>query len=313
MTAMTNPASGGTLIHYALPYTTTEDYVEELRPFLNGALAAGEPALVFAPGPNMELLRAAVGGGGDQVTFLDAADLARNPARIIPAARRFAAAHPGRRIRIVGEPIWPGRSTAEIREGIRHEACVNVLFADIAATVLCPYNTAHLDTTVLTAADQTHPHRAPDGQHQPNAGYVDPLTTLATWDDLSAAPDHAELLDFHHGDLPMLRHFVQDQASRAGLSTHRTQDLQLAVNEAASNTLTHTNKPGMLRTWWATDALVCEVSDHGRRTDPLVGRREPPADTRQGRGLWTVNQICDLVELRSGTAGTTTRMRMNTH
>jgi len=51
------------------------------------------------------------------------------------------------------------------------------------------------------------------------------------------------------------------------------------------------------------------VHDVGRITDPLAGRvRHGPDDS--GHGLWLVNQVCDLVELRSGDAGTTVRMHM---
>jgi hypothetical protein len=30
-----------------------------------------------------------------------------------------------------------------------------------------------------------------------------------------------------------------------------------------------------------------------------------------GHGLWLVHQVCDLVEIRSGDAGTTIRLHMN--
>ena len=42
--------------------------------------------------------------------------------------------------------------------------------------------------------------------------------------------------------------------------------------------------------------------------DPLVGRRRPAEAT--GLGLWVVHQVCDLVELRTGPAGTTIRTHM---
>jgi len=42
----------------------------------------------------------------------------------------------------------------------------------------------------------------------------------------------------------------------------------------------------------------------------MAGRRRPAADAAAGRGLWLINQLCDLVELRSGAAGTTLRMHI---
>jgi hypothetical protein len=39
----------------------------------------------------------------------------------------------------------------------------------------------------------------------------------------------------------------------------------------------------------------------------MAGRKRPPPDS-DGQGLWVVNDVCDLVETRSGPAGTTTRV-----
>jgi phosphate/sulfate permease len=39
----------------------------------------------------------------------------------------------------------------------------------------------------------------------------------------------------------------------------------------------------------------------------LVGRRRPPVSQSGGRGHWLVNQMCDLVQVRSSRAGTTVR------
>ena len=42
-------------------------------------------------------------------------------------------------------------------------------------------------------------------------------------------------------------------------------------------------------------------------------RRRPALDVLGGQGLWVVNQVCDLVELRSGRTGTTVRLQMRLH
>ncbi|HEX6601792.1 MAG TPA: ATP-binding protein, partial [Solirubrobacterales bacterium] len=59
------------------------------------------------------------------------------------------------------------------------------------------------------------------------------------------------------------------------------------------------------------DELVCEIHDFGLIEDPLIGRERPPADQIGGRGLWIVNQLCDLVQVRSGEKGTFVRLRMS--
>jgi anti-sigma regulatory factor (Ser/Thr protein kinase) len=61
--------------------------------------------------------------------------------------------------------------------------------------------------------------------------------------------------------------------------------------------------------WRHPDEIVSQIHDQGFIADPLVGRvRHRPESG--GHGLFLVNQVCDLVELRNGRAGTTVRMHM---
>ena len=82
----------------------------------------------------------------------------------------------------------------------------------------------------------------------------------------------------------------------------------LAVSELAANTLKHTTGGGTLQAWQARGRLICQIRDSGTITDPLAGRHHPPASPAGGQGLWVVHQVCDLVELRTGPAGTTVRV-----
>ena len=97
------------------------------------------------------------------------------------------------------------------------------------------------------------------------------------------------------------------------LSAQRRSDLVFAINEAASNAVKHGNVTCMTRIWHEGDEVVTEVSSPSGIPDVMAGRRRPAADALQGRGLWLINQLCDLVELRSGTSGTTLRMHVNEH
>ena len=60
--------------------------------------------------------------------------------------------------------------------------------------------------------------------------------------------------------------------------------------------------------WIAEGTLICEVADWGRIDDLLVGRVLPPLDGLGGRGVWLANQLCDLVQLRSGDEFTQVRL-----
>ena len=66
-------------------------------------------------------------------------------------------------------------------------------------------------------------------------------------------------------------------------------------------------QPIVGRRWFAFQ----NVQASGRIKDPLTGRLRPgPAALGGGRGLWVANQVCDLVEIRTGLGGTQIRLHM---
>jgi anti-sigma regulatory factor (Ser/Thr protein kinase) len=90
----------------------------------------------------------------------------------------------------------------------------------------------------------------------------------------------------------------------------RAADTVTAVHEVASNSLRHAGGWGVLRVWRTEDSLIYDVSDDGHIDEPLVGRRRPAVRDQGGRGLWMVNQLCELVQVRSTPTGTTVRMHL---
>ena len=114
----------------------------------------------------------------------------------------------------------------------------------------------------------------------------------------------------YRDDLARVRACTTAHADRAGPPDRRVRDLVLAVEELAANTLKHTGGPGTLAIWTTPDDLICQVHDRGLIKEPLAGRFRPnPADLG-GRGLWVVNQLCDLVEIRTSRYGTDIRLHM---
>ena len=103
---------------------------------------------------------------------------------------------------------------------------------------------------------------------------------------------------------------VTAACERAGLSAMRATDMTLAVSELAANTLQHTRAEGVAQAWQADGELVCQITDSGFISDPLAGFLQPQPDQPGGHGLWLVNQICDLVEVRSDQGGTVIRLHM---
>jgi hypothetical protein len=154
--------------HDALFYAGTAAFVDRTAAFIDDSVACGEPILVVVNADKIEQLRGRLGGDPDGVRFADMAHVGQNPARIIPAWREFVAeqAPSGRRFRGVGEPIWAARSAAELIECERHEALLNLAFADAPAWWLaCPYDTESLAPSVLEEAKRNHPSLV-DGEHR---------------------------------------------------------------------------------------------------------------------------------------------------
>lgn len=316
LTSATQPGHAG-LVHEALFYRDAQDYATGVARFLRAGLELAEPALVAVPGSHLDALRSALGPDRAHVQFVDMAEVGRNPGRIIPAVLyAFTQTHPARRVRIVSEPIWSGRSAAEYRAALQHEALINIALANHEATILCAYDCAGLDATVLAQARQTHPVLLEGSQQALSADYRDPRVVAD--ESLRFLPDHPEwwgdMLVFRSAsDLPGIGQFVAGRALRAGLRADRVTDLCRAVHEVATNTVVHTPAAGVLSLWqdpW-TCSLICEISDSGQLRDRLVGRIPPPPSQPHGRGLLLVNELCDLVEMPTGGIGTGTTVRLH--
>jgi anti-sigma regulatory factor (Ser/Thr protein kinase) len=296
--------------HLALFYRGRGEYLPALRGFIRAAAARGEAVFVAVPQRRAELVRRALGDGLAQVALVDMAELGRNPARIIPAFLTYAGKHRGQRVCCIGEPIWPGRTAAEMQEATRHEALINLALRDSPVTVACPYDSAGLPGSVIADAASTHPAIIKDQQETASARYLGPPHLPPRCNRaLSRPPAHAEALGYCD-DLRPVRSFVASRARRAGLAPPRIPDLVIAISELAGNTLRHTDGGGTVQIWQTKTEIICQVADTGQITDPLAGHRPRSDELLGGNGLWLVNQVCDLVQARTSRAGTTTRLHM---
>jgi anti-sigma regulatory factor (Ser/Thr protein kinase) len=299
--------------HEALLYAGDEEFVRATRGFILDGLEAGEPTLVVVSAAKIEALRAALPPCEDTVTFADMADVGANPGRIIPAWHDFVGknAATGVRLRGIGQPVWAERGAAELLECQRHERLLNLAFADAAGfKLLCPYDVTTLAPAVLAEAEHSHPIVRDARTRRRSTAYDDtePGSTLDA--PLPEPPVDVREARFGPESLGRLRALVGREAARAGLLSGRIADLVLAVNEVATNSISHGGGSGRLRVWRESTALVCEVSDRGQVDSALVDRRRPGPQPDDSRGLWIVNQLCDLVQLRSGASGTTVRLHM---
>jgi anti-sigma regulatory factor (Ser/Thr protein kinase) len=313
------PEGAGLFSHAALLYSGADEYRRGVQAFVREATAVTAPLHVAVPGAALPADTALPADGGfpaDAVSsangafMADMAELGRNPARVIPAARSFAAEHPGEHVYCLWKLAWPGRSSGERREVARQEALCNLAFSGMPMTLLCLYDTTSLDEEFIGYAERTHPVVFTAGQRRGSSSYLGPGRLPPGCDDPLPRPGPgADTLAFGR-HLYAVREFSARHARAAGLSPGRITDFVIAVSELAANAYGHGGGAGMICAWCTSDELICQVEDAGHITDPLVGSRRQQLDSSSGYGLWLVNEVCDLVERRTGTAGTTTRLHM---
>jgi anti-sigma regulatory factor (Ser/Thr protein kinase) len=298
--------------HPALFYRTADEYLAGTVAFITAGLDAQQPVMVAVPGANLDLIRRGLGPAADRVQLRDMSVAGRNPGRILPGVLlAFAGAHPGQRVWIIGEPIWPGRTEVEYPACAQHEALINAAFSGRDAAILCPYDVTHLDQQVIDDAYRTHPVIAEDAARRQSPGYGDPAVVAAAFNrPLPRPPDEAATIGIDTATLAVMRKFLTDLAGAAGLDADRVIDLAMAVNELATNTLEHGGGEGTLAIWPENGHLVCQISDAGYIGDPLAGRIPAPPDQVRGRGLVLVNQVCDLVRIHTVPGATTIRLQM---
>ncbi len=302
-------AGAGPFRHPALFYRGMAEYRAGTLPFIEAGLAAGEPVAVAVPGDKLEMLRADLGGAAKQVRLLDMTQAGRNPGRILPGVL-LAFAHDHRDaeyVRIIGEPIWAGRTEVEYPACVQHEALINHAFAGRSVEILCPYDADSLPETVLRDAERTHPVVIGAAGEWPSSSYA-PDDVLAAYNGLPPAPPRTATLLVEAGTLWQARAFALDEAKRAGLDPERAEDFELAVNELVTNSIEHARSRPTLRVWVEDGHLVGDVSDTGRLDDPLAGRRPAPPEQSRGRGLLLVNHLADLVRIHRADRGTTIRI-----
>jgi anti-sigma regulatory factor (Ser/Thr protein kinase) len=296
--------------HEAMLYAGDNELIARLSEFVGEGVRSHEPTLVVLAGGKLERLRAEL-GTSDGVRFADMDDVGRNPARIISAwhdfAREFERAP---RLRGVGEPITSALDDDALVECQRHESLLNLAFVREPLWLVCPYDTSTLGGEVVEEAFRSHPYVCDADRCRPSTEFAPPTVDFEA--QLSAPPISASGILYDTASLHEMRTFVSTHAAKAGFGDDRVEEIVLAANEIATNSLRHAGGHGALRVWAEGDSFVCEFSDTGHiRGQPLVGRLRPRPGQEGGHGLWLANQLCDLVQVRSGQAGTVVRLHFS--
>lgn len=304
------PMTAASFRHEATFYDGPRGFAEKIVPMIADELAGGANVLVMADTGQTAMIRSMLGARAASLRFADVDAKWTNPARLIPRWSDFVGGANGRPLLGVGALRY-ARTPAEESEFELHEALLNVAFTDgIPWRLVCPFDTSTMPN-VVREAQRTHPSLL-DGQRiSASPSYLGlGAVALTLSEPLPKPPQGAADHSFERADLADLRSFLREQVGDTSLSSQRKEDLLLAAHEAATNCLRHGGGAGSIRVWREDSRLVVEVVGNGRITDPLVGRRKPDPRRGGGLGLWIVNQVCDLVQLRSGPDGTVVRMYM---
>ncbi|MER8186929.1 sensor histidine kinase [Kitasatospora sp. NPDC094015] len=307
------PVPGTGVRHILFPYADEDRFVHGALSFVDSALGAGEAVVVAVSGPRERLLREALTGAGtrDGVSFLDSGELGSNPGRLIPVWQAWIGkvAQEGRPVRAISENRWAGRTGAETAELRYHEWLLNKAFEQSPVWwLLCPFDTGADQEGTLRSLERCHPLVLGDEGPVPGADYAEGPYAFEVLGD-PCDPD--EELAFSAGALASVRERVTACAARHGLAGDRLRSLLLAATEVAANSIKYAGG-GSLRTWAEGSRVVCEFRDGGYIADPMAGRIRPTIDQVGGRGLWLVQQMCDLVQIRTDPrTGTVVRLSMD--
>jgi len=298
------PATGYS--HEALPYHGRSGFVPSCSSVVLDGLAHDERMIVLAAQDKIDDVRDVLGHDADDVTLVPTDRHGRNPGRVTTMLHSFQAGGDGRHSTGVRETGFGALSTA---------ARAEVAFADYLLndpslhswplSVVCLFDDSDSDDDLLRTMQQGH---SIFGDADANPLFAPELAATVYAELPEEGPDDAHRMTVTAGRLSQTRAFVRTVGSGFGLRGDRLDDLVLAANEIVTNSMRYGGGRADVAVWTDEPSVICEVRDRGFVRDPMAGRIAPPPSATSGRGLWLVNQLCDLVQLRSCERGTVVRM-----
>jgi hypothetical protein len=298
--------------HEAFLWSGERDFVDGLVPFIEEGIEAGEAVMVATTPEHGTWLARGLGSTASRVHFVEITELGRNPARIIPACQEFLERWSGygRPARAIGEPVWEGRTPDEVAESQLHEALMNVAVdPDVPFWVRCPYDAGRLDAEALAEVSRSHPALSTADGYQGSRAYGGRHHAQALFAaELPAMGPPATEIDVTSGGADAAGRVVTLHAAAADLGSDRVVDLATTVRHLVRDALDRGAHRVLMRLWDLDDVVVCEVSDTTVIHDLLVGRHHRRDAENDAVGL--ANEVCDLVQVRSGGSGTTARLQL---
>jgi AcrR family transcriptional regulator len=277
----------GPLVHDAVIYSSDEEFVDVLAPFLHEAVAAAEPAIAVMTPAKIALLRDALGSIADHVSYLDATEFYRRPARTLRAYGAIlddlVRSEP-ERVRVVGE-VQFGTTDAEHAHWMQYEAVLNRGLSGRKAWIVCPYDTRTLPKSIVVDAYRTHPFVWTDGRRASNAAYRE--LDDSSHDRGAAEPSGNELLLRTVADDTSVATALRSVAGAAragGLASSAVDDLALVVDDLLRGAI-RAGGEGSVRVLRDGAHWICEVAGLG---------------VDRGLGVWAARLAAEHVDVVSG-------------
>jgi hypothetical protein len=172
----TNPRTS-MLEHRALVYDSDEALLQTAGRFMKEGNERGEALLAVTTKPKIDMLRAHLGPGAKAFEFAESKSWYETPSTALEGFREFCDSSLEKGapwVRVIGEPVWEGRSDSEVDQWTRYESLINLVFAASPISILCPYDARSLDPEIVNAAQATHPHTADEAGPVSSPDYADP-------------------------------------------------------------------------------------------------------------------------------------------
>jgi AcrR family transcriptional regulator len=294
---------GSSLVHEALIYSSDDEFLERVVPFVRDGLANGDPLVVVLMPKRVALLREALGAEADGIRFVDSSTHYHSAPHALADYRRQiegALERPDIEVvRLIGD-VELGPTSEEHASWKRYESVVNQAFADYPAWFLCPYDARALPEQVLADALQTHPFVSAEDQLATNLLYVEtddlvPRPLVGKRRPGSGEP-LARMTVSKESELDDLRRVVAGAARAAGLAPPVVDDVTVAAVEFARDALGY----GETNVEITRDGAKwnCEITTSGLVSTPLG----------EGVGLSIARLISEETELFSGPGEETVRL-----
>lgn len=297
------------LEHPAFLYGSRDDFLRVMVPYVQMGIDRGDVCFVAARGDYLPSLADEVDGG--RVKLVDTYEWHPHPSTRLRAFSEMIVEEldaGSTSFRLAGEPVWAGNTPEFTKEWQRYESVLNSVLAPYPVSLICLYDTATLDPSVVDGARKTHPLVQVGEDVDESPDFRSPERFLPRWnhelpDVPTAAVRMTEVPDAAAG-----RRFLWDQALASGMEPEGAMDMCVAANEILTNGFVHAEHPEMA-IWRDEARLICQIDNYGEPLDDaLAGYRPPELGQVSGRGLWLARQLVDLLQIVPTAEGTSFRL-----